>query len=137
MTPAQLGRAYDTPPVIDYGPHRGPGLLLATGAGLMLAVMDQLTTCRWAVDLGGGRGHRADLGSWAEAVDDVVPLVVAATWFTVTDPDQFTTRVLSRFAETKVITYARPALTYGTPVPELDELLPAAAGVLAGMVIAA
>jgi hypothetical protein len=51
LTLEEAARLYHIP-LHDYGPGRGQGALVAVGSGLMLAVMDQATCLRWAVDTG-------------------------------------------------------------------------------------
>jgi hypothetical protein len=46
------GRGYGVD-VVDYGDHRGGGLLIHNGTGLALAVMDSVPELRWVVDWSG------------------------------------------------------------------------------------
>ena len=62
----------------------GDGLLIAVGAGLMLATMDVIPRIRWCCDLSGGRGGRlADFLYWA---DRECNLFVVNAWFSISDP---------------------------------------------------
>lgn len=120
ITPEQLADAYSVPGVIDYGPDRGTGLLLATGAGLMMSAMDMLPRVRWAVDVGGGRGLDPD---WLEACAECTTHLVVAAWFTVTNPGPFA-RALTRYGPSwRIVSYVMPEpLTFGSTVPSMDRL---------------
>ena len=81
----QLARAYRIQgEVIDYGEGRDEGILIAAGAGLMMAAMDQ-RHYRWAMDVGGGRASDPAVLSFLEAVGHAYPIEVQA-WWTVTSP---------------------------------------------------
>jgi len=82
FTIEQAARMYSIP-LIDY--HRGSGVLIGSGAGTMMAVMDQALELRWCVDVDSfdKRSRLADFLLMAERV--VSPIVVAG-WFSITDP---------------------------------------------------
>lgn len=123
MTPIQLAHAYGVPAPIDYGPHRGDGLLFAIGSGLLMACMDQLPAVRWALDVSAPRqGPHLLVQSWCEALPFTVSHVCVAAWFTITDPFGFEHWYLSRLPESRLLAYSRPPLRYGTQVDSLDEL---------------
>lgn len=77
MNPTTLGRVYGLAgEVMDYE-RGGDGLLVTTGSGMAMAVMDLCPRLGWAIDLGGGRpvtdAHRA----WLEACAHSVSICVA------------------------------------------------------------
>jgi hypothetical protein len=112
IDPSCLARAYDGPQVFDYGAHRADQLVLATGAGLMLAAMDVLNA-RWCVDIGGQRGltrHRDWLAASAQAVERVWLI----GWFTVTDPGSVFDVVRECVPAFKVTSYTHPEFDHGT-----------------------
>jgi hypothetical protein len=86
VTPEQVGRLYGVE-LVDYGEHRGRGVLVAVGAGLMMAVMDGAPSLRWAVDTGTLRGRKATrLDEFLVAVEHAAKPVALAAWFSITDP---------------------------------------------------
>jgi hypothetical protein len=70
---------------IDYGrPSRG--LLIGSGCGIMMAVMDACGGLRWAIDADDVRFR--DLRGWVHALvrNELVQLVAVAGWFSISDP---------------------------------------------------
>lgn len=82
---AQLSRAYGFH-VVDYGADRGPGVCLAVGAGAMLATMDLLPCCRYAIDLGPRHASAEELTEWLVWIDRLCDPVVVNAWFSISDP---------------------------------------------------
>lgn len=73
-------------PVLDYArPSRG--LLIGSGSGIMMAVMDASDRFRFAVDLDQCRDHDA-LCDWVHALDrnGLVDLIAIAGWFSISSP---------------------------------------------------
>ena len=121
VTPVALADAYGIPGVVDYGPHRaGSGLLVTTGAGMLMADMDVRPDCRWAVDLGAGR-HNPAAADWVEACSWICTHLVAHVWMSLTSPD-WMADVLGRFPRARVACYAYPPLDVGTTLHSLAEL---------------
>ena len=74
-------------PVVDYGAGRGAGLLLASGCGLMLGLMDSLPCLRWCYDLDTDRRRRQyDVEAWLVLHRRRWSQVVVAGWYTLDDP---------------------------------------------------
>jgi hypothetical protein len=118
IQPPQLARAYGIPHVVDYGNKRpGRGLLVTTGAGMLMSDMDVLPYCRWAVDLGAGRNNpRA--GDFIEACSHLCTHLVAHVWMSLTDP-RWMADVVARFPKDRVVVWASPPLPY--PVGDVAE----------------
>jgi hypothetical protein len=121
LTPASLGRAYGIESVIDYGPRRaGSGLLISAGAGMLMAMMDQLPACRWALDTGTIRGHpRA--ADWAEACSWLVSHVACHLWLTVTGPE-WVRGVLQRFPPDRLAVWSNVPLGLGYQAADTADL---------------
>jgi len=83
LTLPQAARLYGAP-VIDYE-RESRGLLVSSGAGIMMAVMDEVPTLRWCVDIDRMPSHERlpDFLLMAERVCE--PLAVCG-WFSLTDP---------------------------------------------------
>ena len=81
------GRGYGVD-VIDFGAHRGDGLLLHNGTGIMLAAMDALPELRWVVDLGGVRRPVPGKLRWfLDCASQMTPVAVGALIFFADYPD--------------------------------------------------
>lgn len=114
-----LNRAYGVEP-IDYGPRRGNDLLIAIGSGLMMAAMDLMPSCRYAIDLGGGQKPRL-LGPWLEGVSRLVDRVVVVAWYSISDPDVLR-RALRGCEQEKVFVYCNVSLGVGQHFQDLEAL---------------
>lgn len=122
LTPVRIARCYGIQHVIDYGPQRtGSGLLIATGAGLLLSGMDVLPTCRWAVDIGASRG-RPQAIAWATVCSRLVTHTVAHLWLALTDPG-WMTDVLEPFPPDRLAVCSRLAIPLGHQVTDVEELV--------------
>lgn len=86
--------------LIDYGPARGRSVLLGSGTGLMMAIMDQVPEFRWCADLDLG-GHALDFAILA--APNVRALGLAG-WFSITSPAAFVA-VAGAELGCKVLTY--------------------------------
>lgn len=74
-------------PVVDYQ-RASFGLLLGSGSGTMMAIMDQSSRFRFALDIDQCRGREDHLADWLRALDRnaLVDLVALAGWFSISDP---------------------------------------------------
>jgi hypothetical protein len=74
-------------PVVDYR-RISRGLLIGSGAGVMMAVMDVCERFRYAVDLDQCRGFEARFCDWVRALDrnGLVDLIALAGWFSISNP---------------------------------------------------
>lgn len=86
----QIARSYRVP-LIDYG-RSGDGILIATGAGLMMATMDAIPRLRYCMDLSGGR-DMSGLESFLQWASRVCPLFVFHGWFSISEPKGFVTAI--------------------------------------------
>lgn len=115
----QVARAYDIP-LLDYGSHRGNGLLLAVGSGLMMTTMDYIPSLRWCVDVGGGR--RGDqLESFCHWANRIVSYVAVSAWFSITSPEALR-GALSVFTRVPVLIKSNIDLGFGEAFADLDAL---------------
>lgn len=64
------------------------GLLIGSGAGIMMSVMDCAPRFRYALDIDHFRGEEDRLRGWIRAVDKnkLVDLIALCGWFSITDP---------------------------------------------------
>ncbi len=86
MNLTQVARAYRVP-LIDYE-RDGDGLLIATGAGLMMATMDAIPRLRFCVDMSGGR-DTSGLESFLHWASRECPLFVFHGWLSISEPTGF------------------------------------------------
>lgn len=77
-------RFYDVP-LVDYGSERLGGVLLCSGAGLMMAIMDA-TPVRWCVETDTLR-NSSHLDDFMVLVAHSSPPLVVAGWFSLSSPD--------------------------------------------------
>lgn len=124
MTPLQLANAYGIKAPIDFGEHRGQGFLFSVGAGLMMSTMDELPSCRWAVDISGAQklGPSYWVGEFCEALPHIVSHVVVRGWFTITRPDVVERDMLRRMPRERVITCSNPTIDYGWTADTTEDL---------------
>ncbi|HEY7301325.1 MAG TPA: hypothetical protein VH684_25830 [Xanthobacteraceae bacterium] len=82
-----LCRALFDIPLIDYE-RPSYGLLIGSGAGIMMAMMDASARFRFALDLDACRGREDSLRAFIRALDrnGLIDLVALAGWFSITDP---------------------------------------------------
>jgi hypothetical protein len=110
---AEFSRAYYVP-LIDYAPPagvaRGDWLLIGSGCGVMMGVMDQVPRIRWCVDLDDVK-DKSRFARWMGWAENFVGLVAIAGWFSLSDP----TPLREGIAQLK----RRPAIY--TPFVELGE----------------
>lgn len=80
---AALGRGYRVP-IIDYE-RPGSGLLVSSGCGCMMAVMDAAPALRWCLDIDElGPGGRLD--QFLLAAETKVSPIAVVGWFSITPP---------------------------------------------------
>lgn len=72
--------------LIDYGPHRGEGVLIASGGGLMLCVMDCAPIMRWCLDIDSDPVR--ELSSFVEMIAVIARPSALVGWFTATRPER-------------------------------------------------
>jgi hypothetical protein len=116
-------------PVVDYD-RPGEGLLIAVGAGMMLATMDLIPSLRWCLDVGGGASFVANRGLLCERnrlleylawMDRVASHVVVAAWFSVTSPADLA-RALSAVDPARLFVYSNRDLGAGRRCDSLGGL---------------
>lgn len=84
MTSVELAGRLCAVPIIDW--NRGEGVLIGSGCGMMMAIMDE-TQLRWAVDSDSALG-----ANWQDFIDAMVMnghRVVLAGWFSNSSPRIF------------------------------------------------
>jgi hypothetical protein len=80
----QASRLYGVP-LIDYERPNARGLLVSSGSGIMLSVMDKVPSLRWCVDID-GLSASARLGDFMLMADMLVARIAVCGWFSLTDP---------------------------------------------------
>jgi hypothetical protein len=84
-----LARAIFDVPLTDYG-RESRGLLIGSGAGVLMAVMDVAPCFRFAVDVDQCRGREDRLRGLVRALDGngLVDLIAVCGWFSITNPKE-------------------------------------------------
>ena len=108
MTSLELASKLYRVPLVDYE-RSSTGVLVGSGCGLMLSVMDSVQAFRWCVDVDHLRDP--DVASFLEAASFVVPFIGIVGWFTITRPET----ILRGIAAMK-----SPPLCYLANVPDLN-----------------
>jgi hypothetical protein len=105
----------------DYGPQgRGDWLLIGSGAGIMMAVMDAAPRLRWCVDIDSLR--RTDrFARWLAWAENFVGGIAIAGWFSITDPAMLIEAV--KGLKKKPLCYTQMADVGGERVETLGELI--------------
>lgn len=89
---AAFARGYRIP-LIDYGPDREgdrAGLLISSGCGTMMAVMDACPAFRWCLDIdaiGQSVQRTSSLTNFLLAAERYVQPLGVVGWFSITDPE--------------------------------------------------
>lgn len=117
-TPTSIAAAYGLKTCLDFG--RGDGLVLTTGAGLMLALMDQIPNARWCVDIGPDRGTQKVI-DWATFTGRLVRFTVAHLWMSLTGP-AWMKEVLSCFPQDRLAVWSWPQIQAGYTADSMEEL---------------
>lgn len=103
FTPEIAARMYGLPPLIDYGSGRGRGVLVASGSGIMMAVMDSVPSLRWCVDVDAAYLRKPRLVEFVDLCLGIDSYVALAGWFSISDPSAF----VDVATKTSAIVYAR------------------------------
>jgi hypothetical protein len=114
-----IARGYGVDELIDYGPGRGNGLLLASGSGTMMAVMDLCPRLRWCFDIDVNQGARlGGLLTWASRLCS--PICIAG-WFSITSPAGLEAAIAEALSETngdfRAVIYAAPDVVLSDRLP--------------------
>jgi hypothetical protein len=86
FTIAQASRLYAVP-LTDYGPARGDGLLVSSGCGMMMSVMDEVPALRWCVDLDAVHDKRSRIGDFLLVAETLASPIGVCGWFSISDPE--------------------------------------------------
>lgn len=117
-----VARAYGVAEMIDYG--RGSGLLLASGSGTMMAVMDLCPQLRWCMDIDVNRQARLG-GLLAWATRFCSPICIAG-WFSITSPAGLKVALAQAINETggkfRAVVYAAPDVILSGRLPHARSL---------------
>jgi hypothetical protein len=100
VTIEQLARLYRVR-LIDYE-RPGKGLLVSSGCGIMMGVMDHVPALRWCVDIDSCRDAR--IGDFMTAATRYASPLGVCGWFSLTDPTEL--REAIRAVPEVVATYA-------------------------------
>jgi hypothetical protein len=99
LTLEQASRLYHVP-VTDYrtrdddGGARGNGLLVSSGAGMMMAAMDCCPSLRWCVDVDDLRGRpTARVTDFLLCAERVASPLAICGWFSISNPDEIVAAV--------------------------------------------
>src|SRR5216117_3249979 len=88
-----------------YG-REGDGLLVASGCGLMMAVMDACPALRYCFDTD-TQGKNALWADWLICAERYASMIVVAGWFSISDPAPLVRGVAGLADPSRVIVYAR------------------------------
>jgi hypothetical protein len=118
-----LCRALFNIPLIDYE-RPSYGLLIGSGAGSMMAIMDASARFRFALDLDACRGREDSLRGFIRALDRnrLIDLVALAGWFSITDPKPIAAAVKGLTAPVIIYSGAGLARDVFGDIPFFDTL---------------
>jgi hypothetical protein len=121
---AAIAKGYGVEELIDYGHGRGSGLLIASGSGTMMAVMDLCPRLRWCLDIDVNRQARlGGLLAWASRLCS--PVCIAG-WFSITSPAGLEDAIAEAIRETRgkfnAVIYAAPDVKLSPSLPHADSL---------------
>jgi hypothetical protein len=94
---------YAADPTWPYG-REDDWLLVASGCGIMMSIMDAEPRFRWCVDIDSIRHPCAKLDQWLIGMEMLVSRVCVAGWFSITNPEQL--RAALAGLETPPLVYA-------------------------------
>jgi hypothetical protein len=105
LGPSELASMFEVP-LIDYG-REGDAVLIASGAGIMMATMDQVPRIRWCVDADCMRALPWRVEWFMTALDrnSNVSLLAVAGWFSLDTPEHLR-RGLQSIERMRVETYS-------------------------------
>jgi hypothetical protein len=131
LTFDRIARGYGVADLIDYYANaadpnayeRGNGLLVASGSGSMMGIMDMCPEFRWCFDIDANKGARlGGLLSWASRF--CRPIGIAG-WFSITNPDTLQAAIeeaLEQTPEFTAVVYAAPGITLSPRLPHANSL---------------
>lgn len=73
-------------PIIDYGENRGDGVLICTGSGYMMSIMDINKTIRYCVETK-DIVNNPNAKYWIMELQSTTPFIIFAGWLSVTKPE--------------------------------------------------
>lgn len=119
---AAIAKAYGVEQLVDYG--RGTGLLLASGSGTMMAIMDLCPQFRWCLDI--DVNQRARLGGLLAWASRLCSPICIAGWFSITSPAGLQTAIAEAIEETqgkfRAVVYAAPDVMLSQRIPHARSL---------------
>lgn len=132
ISPHQLASCYGVSNIVHYweNPYgtvqelgeRGHGLLLTTGAGLMMSLMDQLPACSYAADLGGGRNVEG-MGKFLEAASHLFDHILVVAWFTASNPQAWEENYLDHITNSNVAYWSNEPLNIPTRFQSVNDAI--------------
>jgi hypothetical protein len=88
LTLEHASRLYQVP-LVDYGADRGRGLLVSSGAGMMMAIMDQCARIRWCVDIDAlPRRESVRVADFLLLAEPHCDPIGVCGWFSITNPEE-------------------------------------------------
>lgn len=120
FTLEQASRLYGVP-LIDYERPTARGLLVSSGSGIMMSVMDKVPTLRWCVDVD-LLGPGARLADFLVMADALVERIAVCGWFSLTDPTPLRAAVRA-LGRTPLVYAGHIELGAGRKVPTLGEFI--------------
>jgi hypothetical protein len=123
MTPAQLAVQFDVP-LIDYR-RPGDGILIASGCGIMMSIMDLVPRLRWCVDADLMRALPPWRIEWFMTALDrntEIPLLAVAGWFSLDSP-RYLRAGLDAVTRMQVRSYSGGAGAFRGEAPTLARFL--------------
>lgn len=73
-------------PIIDYGESRGEGVLICTGSGLMMSIMDINKSIRYCIETK-DLINIINAKYWIMELQSCTPFIIFAGWLSVTKPE--------------------------------------------------
>lgn len=122
FTLEQASRFYGVP-LIDYERPSARGLLVSSGSGIMMSVMDKVPALRWCVDVD-MLGPTARLTDFLVMADAFVERIAVCGWFSITDPAPLRAAVAA-LSRAPLVYAGHIELGAGRQVPTLGEFIDA------------
>jgi hypothetical protein len=105
----------------DYGRQGASGVLVTSGTGIMLGIMDVAPCLRWCTDLDAAKGDR-ERDFFLRLIDGEAPVVAVAGWWTVSNPEPVR-RALAQYRRSRLVVHANVPLVEEGQATGLEALI--------------
>jgi len=108
--------------VCDYGRRDSSGVLVASGTGLMMGLMDAAPCLRWCLDLDTSKDDRAKEFFLRLIQTEAAPIVIAG-WWMISDPTPVRNALRAYQRVDHVLVHANVELSERVPSLDIDDLV--------------